>query len=82
MRAVVTGGAGFIGSHVVDHLHNNGYEVLIVDDMSSGRAQNIHPNAAFYKGCITTPDAAAQIQSFAPHYLFHLAAQMETLWRA
>ena len=39
MRAVVTGGAGFIGSHVVDQLHNDGHEVLIVDDMSSGRAQ-------------------------------------------
>ncbi|MGH2997003.1 MAG: NAD-dependent epimerase/dehydratase family protein, partial [Gaiellaceae bacterium] len=42
MRAIVTGGAGFIGSHVVDALVARGDEVLVVDDLSSGRRENLN----------------------------------------
>ncbi len=42
---LVTGGAGFIGSHIVDALVDNGHEVLVVDDLSSGRRENVHPDA-------------------------------------
>lgn len=77
MRAVVTGGAGFIGSHVVDRLIDDGHDVLIIDDMSSGREANLNAAAMFTQSCITTSQSAACIQKFAPHRVFHLAAQMD-----
>jgi len=48
-KFMVTGGAGFIGSHIVDLLIEQGHEVIILDDLSSGREQNIHPQAVFQK---------------------------------
>ena len=45
---LVTGGAGFIGSHIVDLLIKNNFKVVIVDDLSSGREENINKNARFY----------------------------------
>jgi UDP-glucose 4-epimerase len=77
MRALVTGGAGFIGSHVVDRLIGDGHEVLIVDDMSSGRKSNVNSAARFVQCCITTDEAATLVTDFAPERLFHLAAQMD-----
>jgi UDP-glucose 4-epimerase len=49
VKVLVTGGAGFIGSHVVDLLVANGYEVVIVDDLSTGRQRNLNPAATFYQ---------------------------------
>jgi len=49
MAIVVTGGAGFIGSHVVDRLVKEGYDVIIIDNLSSGKKEYINPNARFYK---------------------------------
>ena len=77
MRAVVTGGAGFIGSHVVDRLLDQGHEVLVIDDMSSGRRTNLRPEVRCVERCITSPDAAEAVTAFAPSHLFHLAAQMD-----
>ena len=48
MQVLITGGAGFIGSHVADLLIENGHGVTIVDDLSSGKEGNIHPQATFY----------------------------------
>ena len=45
MKAIVTGGAGFIGSHIVDRLINLGAKVIIIDDLSSGKKENIHSKA-------------------------------------
>jgi len=48
-KILVTGGAGFIGSNVVDEYINKGHKVLIIDDLSSGKKENINPKAKFYK---------------------------------
>lgn len=49
MKILVTGGAGFIGSHIVDAYIKAGHEVVIIDNLSSGRKENINPNAKFYE---------------------------------
>src|SRR3954447_8043621 len=75
-RAVVTGGAGFIGSHVVDSLVRDGFEVLVVDDMSAGDASRLAPEAQLAKVDITDNAAlAAAFDAFRPQAVFHLAAQ-------
>lgn len=48
MRILVTGGAGFIGSHVVDAYIEAGHDVIVVDDLSTGKRENVHPEARFY----------------------------------
>ena len=48
MKVLVTGGAGFIGSHLSDKLIENGYEVVIIDNLSTGKKENINEKAKFY----------------------------------
>ncbi len=74
--AIVTGGAGFIGSHVVDALLADGYEVTILDDLSSGNAARV-PGAAELRELDVAEFAAldAVVQEIAPRAIFHLAAQ-------
>jgi UDP-glucose 4-epimerase len=81
-RVVVTGGAGFIGSHVVDALVARGDEVLALDDLSTGRRENLA--AALDGGAeldvadVTDADAAAaRVAEFGPETVFHLAAQID-----
>ena len=75
-RAVVTGGAGFIGSHVVDSLVRDGFEVLVVDDMSAGDATRLASEAELAKVDITdNATLAAAFDAFRPQAVFHLAAQ-------
>jgi UDP-glucose 4-epimerase len=75
-RALVTGGAGFIGSHVVDSLLRDGYEVLVVDDLSAGDASRLAPGARLARVDITDTTAlAAAFDDFRPGAVFHLAAQ-------
>ena len=59
MKILVTGGAGFIASHVVDLYIENGHEVFVVDDLSSGRTSNLNPSATFYQMDIRNPEIAA-----------------------
>ena len=76
MRALVTGGAGFIGSHLVDALRAEGADVLVVDDLSAGRAERLAHGARLARVDIT--DRAAVDRAFdehAPERVFHLAAQ-------
>ena len=54
MNAIVTGGAGFIGSHVVDALIDAGMTVVALDDLSGGFRDNVNPRAAFVEGSILT----------------------------
>ncbi len=74
--AIVTGGAGFIGSHVVDSLLGDGYDVVVVDDLSSGRTTNLDPRAELAALDITDASALdAAFESAKPECVFHLAAQ-------
>ena len=79
-KAIVTGGAGFIGSHLVDLLVDQGWELLVVDDLSSGRLEHIA--AARRRGKVATliedvraPELADAAVHFGPEIVFHLAAQ-------
>src|SRR3954468_14735872 len=75
-RAVVTGGAGFIGSHVVDSLVRDGYEVLVVDDLSAGDTSRLPAGVRVAEIDITDATAlAAAFDEFRPQAVFHLAAQ-------
>lgn len=76
MRILVTGGAGFIGSHVVELLLSRGHEVAVVDDLSSGKRENIPKGAQFYELDIRTGCSEA-FREFRPNALCHQAAQMD-----
>jgi UDP-glucose 4-epimerase len=75
-RAIVTGGAGFIGSHVVDALLADGREVTVVDDLSSGNAARVAPEAQLRELDIVEAGALeAVVREVGPSVIFHLAAQ-------
>jgi UDP-glucose 4-epimerase len=82
MRALVTGGAGFIGSHLVDALIDRGDDVLVLDDLSSGRRENLsgamQRRAALEELDVSDTQAlAAAALRFSPDAVFHLAAQID-----
>ncbi len=76
-KILVTGGAGFIGSHVVELFLARGFEVVILDDLSTGRASNINPQAKFYQMDIRNPDIRKIFEAEKPDYISHHAAQMD-----
>ena len=74
-KVLVTGAAGFVGSHVCDHLINSGYDVVAMDDLSGGFEDNVNPKAQFVNGSINDVNLVNQL--FSDHeftYVFHLAA--------
>ena len=73
--AMVTGGAGFIGSHLVDRLLEEGYTVHVVDDLSSGKLKNLNPDARLHHMSITNPALQDVMDRVKPEIVFHLAAQ-------
>ena len=74
-KVLVTGGAGFIGSHLVKGLLNHGYSVAVVDDLSSGQLGNLDRRATFYHAPINDPGINQIIRREGPELIFHLAAQ-------
>ena len=74
---LVTGGAGFIGSHIVDALVDRGHRVIVMDDLSSGRQDNVNEAAELQVLDIRSEEAAKLIDRGRPTILFHLAAQMD-----
>jgi UDP-glucose 4-epimerase len=78
MRVLVTGGAGFIGSHLTDALLARGDEVAVVDDLSAGRAGRLDERADLHKLSISaSPTLSALIASLQPELICHLAAQID-----
>jgi UDP-glucose 4-epimerase len=77
VKILVTGGAGFIGSHVVDTFIANGHEVVIVDDLSTGRRSNLNPAATFYQIDIRSDELKEVFEKEKPHVVDHHAAQMD-----
>ena len=78
MNILITGGAGFIGSHIQDRLIALGHTVGIIDNLRSGRNTRLHPKSEFFKSDIrSVEEMAAIFNRFKPVAVFHLAAQNE-----
>lgn len=77
MKILVTGGAGFIGSHIVDALIEKNHEVHIVDNLITGFRHNIHPKATFHEIDIYSPEVKNIIEKEKFEVIFHKAAQMD-----
>tara|TARA_R100000353_G_scaffold166698_1_gene128357 strand:+ start:5409 stop:6305 length:897 start_codon:yes stop_codon:yes gene_type:complete len=73
MRCLVTGGAGFIGSNLVDKLINEGHEVVIIDNLSTGKTENINPAAEFHEQDITSTEISHLFKDV--EVVFHTAAK-------
>ncbi len=76
MKILVTGGAGFIGSNVVDGFVRAGHEVLVIDNLSSGRRSNVNPSARFHELDIRSKELDALISRERPDVVNHHAAQI------
>jgi len=76
-KALVTGGAGFIGSHVADLFVAEGYDVTVLDNLASGRRENLNPAATFAELDIGSPEAAALVREGGFDVIAHLAAQID-----
>jgi UDP-glucose 4-epimerase len=82
MRILITGGAGFIGSHIVDECVRRGYDICVIDNLFTGKRDNIaehiaHGKITFHAVDICDPSAVEKVfQEFHPEVVFHLAAQI------
>ena len=82
MKVLVTGGAGFIGSHVCDAFVRAGHEVIALDNLSSGKKENLDPRVRLEVADIRSPEAAALVRAERPQVLCHLGANVAPCqWR-
>jgi UDP-glucose 4-epimerase len=77
MKILITGGAGFIAGHVVDAYVKAGHEVIVIDDLTGGRRENVNPAARLYEVDIRSPAAREIFEREQPEVLNHHAAQMD-----
>jgi UDP-glucose 4-epimerase len=77
LKILVTGGAGFIGSHVVDALVEEGHSVAVVDDLSTGQEQHVNPRARFYQMDIRSPALSDVFRAERPQLVNHHAAHVD-----
>jgi UDP-glucose 4-epimerase len=77
MRILVTGGAGFIGSHFVDRFLAEGHQVWVLDNLRSGTTVNLHPRATFLHLDLQDGRLAQEVSALRPEAIFHLAAQID-----
>jgi len=76
---LVTGGAGFIGSHIADRLIQEGYRVVIIDNESTGLRENVHPEAIYLLGDITRKEDLRKAFLYDIDVVFHIAGQASTI---
>src|SRR6185503_7563617 len=76
MRVLITGGAGFVGSHLVDACLEAGHQVVIVDDLSTGSRANLNVRARWYQVDIRSEELAAVVAAERPDVISHQAAQV------
>ena len=72
-KFLVTGGAGFIGSHTVDALIKKGAKVAIIDNLVTGRTENLNPEAKFYNMSIADFEVEKVFQEEKPEFIYHFA---------
>jgi UDP-glucose 4-epimerase len=77
MKIMVTGGAGFIGSNIVDGYVRQGHQVVVVDNLATGRVSNLNPNVKFYQMDIRSEQLAKVFEQEQPEVVNHHAAQMD-----
>jgi len=76
VKVLVTGGAGFIGSHIADALIKQGHQVVVVDNLATGFLENINPNVKFYKMSVCDAELTNIFERERPEIVSHQAAQM------
>ncbi|MBO2521850.1 MAG: UDP-glucose 4-epimerase [Firmicutes bacterium] len=77
MRVLVTGGAGFIGSHIVERLLEQGHDVSVIDNLSTGREENLPRGVRLYRIDVTSPDIGEVFAKEKPECVVHQAAQVD-----
>lgn len=77
MKILVTGGAGFIGSHLVDKLIERNHQVVVIDNLATGKKKNLNKKARFYKVSISNPKISEIFKKEKPKIVFHFAAQTD-----
>ena len=76
-RALVTGGAGFIGSHVAEAFIAHGFDVTVIDNLSTGKRENLPPGASFHELDVAAPETARVVREGKFDAIAHLAAQID-----